>query len=76
MPGAVARTLTDRTAPMNYAVTFQAFGVPCAVTELTVLKGELFTAVGAKFTNLGKAMAVGGVADPWVTLQLSLFMFF
>jgi hypothetical protein len=44
---------------MNYAVTFQAFGVPCAVTELTVLKGELFTAVGAKFTNLGKAMAVG-----------------
>lgn len=61
---------------MNRTVTFQTFGVPRTLTGWTVLKGELFTAVGAKFTNLGKAMAVGGVADPWVTLQLSLFMFF
>ena len=48
MTGPEARTLTDRAAPVNDAVTFQAFGVPRTLTELTILKGELLTAVGAK----------------------------
>lgn len=59
MTGPEARTLTDRAAPVNDAVTFQAFGVPRTLAELTMLKDEPLTAVGAIFTDFGKAMAMG-----------------